>query len=182
MTIDADKHLAFAQGGALWSDFNQATVEHGFAGVSGTADHTGIGGLITGGGYGFLTGQYGLTIDNLVEVTMVVADGRIVKASETENSDLVWGVRGATISFRKLILGCGSSFGVVYEFVVRIYPHRGTCFGGFMVLTPDKIPDVVAAFNNFWDKVQPDSSCHVVVSAMPPENQVRQFIAFSDYT
>ena len=104
MTIDADTHLAFAQGGALWSDFNKATVERGFVGVSGTADHTGIGGLITGGGYGFLTGQYGLTIDNLVEVTMVVADGRIVKASETENSDLFWAVRGANFSFRKLIL------------------------------------------------------------------------------
>lgn len=93
--VDATKRLAFAQGGALWSDFNRATAEHGFASVGGTADDTGIGGLITGGGYGFLTGQYGLAIDNLVEVTMVVADGRIVKASEKENSDLFWGIRGA---------------------------------------------------------------------------------------
>lgn len=92
--VDAEKRLAFLQGGALWSDFNTATAKHGFACVSGTVDHTGVGGLITGGGYGFLSGQYGLVIDNLVEATVVVADGRIVKASETENPDLFWGIRG----------------------------------------------------------------------------------------
>ena len=92
--VDADKRLAYAQGGALWSDFDKATTSAGFASVGGTVDHTGLGGLITGGGYGFLTGQYGLAIDNLVEVTMVLADGRIVKASEIENPDLFWGVRG----------------------------------------------------------------------------------------
>ena len=92
--IDAEKQLAYAQGGALWSDFDKATTTAGFASVSGTVDHTGLGGLITGGGYGFLTGLYGLVIDNLVEATMVLADGRIVKASEIENPDLFWGVRG----------------------------------------------------------------------------------------
>lgn len=92
--VDAEKRLAYAQGGALWSDFDAATAAAGFASVGGTVDHTGIGGLITGGGYGFLTGQYGLVIDNLVEVTVVLADGRIVKASEMENPDLFWAVRG----------------------------------------------------------------------------------------
>ena len=96
--IDAEECLAYAGGGALWSDFDEATTAAGFASVGGTVDHTGLGGLITGGGYGFLTGQYGLVIDNLVEVTMVLADGRIVKASETENADLFWGVRGISPS------------------------------------------------------------------------------------
>jgi len=91
-----EKHLAYAQGGALVSDFDFAAAKRGFVGVSGTVNHTGIGGLITGGGYGYLAGQYGLVIDNLVEATVVVADGRIVKASETENPDLFWGIRGST--------------------------------------------------------------------------------------
>jgi FAD/FMN-containing dehydrogenase len=92
--VDAEKRLAYAQGGALWTDFNNATTAEGFVSVGGTVDHTGIGGLILGGGYGYLTGQYGLAIDNLVEVTIVVADGRILKANKNENADLFWGVRG----------------------------------------------------------------------------------------
>ena len=94
VTIDAEKHLAYCQGGALWSDLDTAAAEKGFAAVAGTVNHTGIGGLTLGGGYGYLTGQYGLVIDNLVEATVVVADGRIVKASEKENPDLFWGIRG----------------------------------------------------------------------------------------
>jgi FAD/FMN-containing dehydrogenase len=92
--VDPEKRLAYAQGGALWEDFDKATTAHGLVSVGGTVSHTGLGGLITGGGFGFLTGQYGLAIDNLEEVTVVVADGRIVKANETDNSDLFWGIRG----------------------------------------------------------------------------------------
>ena len=106
--VDTEKQLAYAQGGALWSDFDRATAEKGFVGVGGTVAHTGLGGLITGGGYGFLTGKYGLVIDNLVEATVVVADGTIVKASESENADLFWGIRGTYPSLLLVIvwLGC----------------------------------------------------------------------------
>ena len=89
-----EKRLAYAEGGALWEHFDKATTAHGLVSVGGTVNHTGLGGLITGGGFGYLTGQYGLAIDNLQEATVVVADGRIVKASETENPDLFWGIRG----------------------------------------------------------------------------------------
>jgi FAD/FMN-containing dehydrogenase len=92
--VDTDKKLAYAQGGATWADFNAATTAHGLVSPGGVVSHTGIGGLIVGGGMGYLTGQYGLCIDNLVEATVVVADGRIVKASEIENPDLFWGIRG----------------------------------------------------------------------------------------
>lgn len=93
--VDPEKRLAFAQGGALWSDFDEATIAHGLVSVGGTVSHTGIGGLIVGGGYGYLTGQYGLSIDCLVGATVVVADGRIVKVNETENPDLFWAIRGS---------------------------------------------------------------------------------------
>ena len=78
----------------MWADFNAATMTHGLASPGGIVSHTGIGGLIVGGGMGFLTGQYGLSIDNLQEATVVVADGRILKASEIENPDLFWAIRG----------------------------------------------------------------------------------------
>lgn len=67
---------------------------YGLVSPGGVISHTGIGGLILGGGQGYLTGLYGLCIDNLEEVTMVVANGDIVKASKKENPDLFWGIRG----------------------------------------------------------------------------------------
>jgi FAD/FMN-containing dehydrogenase len=93
--VDTEKRLAYAQGGALWKDFDMVTIKHGLASVGGTVNHTGIGGFITGGGFGYLTGQYGLAIDNLVQVTIIIADGKILKASATENPALFWGVRGS---------------------------------------------------------------------------------------
>ena len=94
VTVDPENKLAYAQGGALWNDFNCATIAHGLATPGGLVGHTGIGGVIVGGGRGYLTGQHGLSIDNLKEATVVTAKGDIVKASETSNPDLFWGIRG----------------------------------------------------------------------------------------
>jgi len=102
--VDPENRIAYAQGGALWEDFDKATTAHGLVSVGGTVNHTGLGGLITGGGFGYLTGQYGLAIDNLLEATVVVADGRIVKASEIENPDLFWGIRGITLLLGRLLI------------------------------------------------------------------------------
>jgi FAD/FMN-containing dehydrogenase len=102
--VDPTARLAYAQGGSLWSDVDAATTPHGLVSVGGTVNHTGLGGLITGGGFGYLTGQYGLVIDNLVEVTVVTADGGVVRAREGENEDLFWGVRG-TPPFAWVLLG-----------------------------------------------------------------------------
>jgi FAD/FMN-containing dehydrogenase len=83
----------------LWSDFDTATSAYGLSSPGGTISHTGVGGLVLGGGQGYLTGQYGLSIDNLQEVTIVTANGDILKASDTENPDLFWAIRG-TKTFR----------------------------------------------------------------------------------
>jgi FAD/FMN-containing dehydrogenase len=161
--IDVERRVAYAQGGVLWKEFDKATTERGFVSVGGTVSHTGIGGLIVGGGFGYLTGQYGLSIDNLVEATVVVADGRIVKASNTENPDLFWGIRGDNL-MNSLIVGGGSNFGIVYEFVIKLHPHQGNCFGGLAIVSPEKIPRIVSAFNTFWKRVTPDSSFTVAIS------------------
>jgi FAD/FMN-containing dehydrogenase len=73
-------------------------MEHGLVSPGGVISNTGIGGLILGGGQGYLTGLHGLCIDNLEEVTMVVANGDIVKASEKENPDLFWAIRGQSLT------------------------------------------------------------------------------------
>jgi len=92
VSVDPEKKTATVQGGALWEDVDLALAKHGLATVGGTVNHTGVGGLTLGGGYGFLSPKYGLAIDNLLSVELVLADGKIVTASASENPDLFWGM------------------------------------------------------------------------------------------
>ncbi|KAM5534865.1 hypothetical protein V8D89_011420 [Ganoderma adspersum] len=128
VTVDADKKLGYVGGGAIWETVDKTAIEHGLATVGGTVNHTGVGGLILGGGYGWLSGAHGLAIDNLVQATVVTADGSILTANEKENADLFWAIRGA-----------GSNFGVVTEFVLQLHPQRRTIFCGLAIFTPDKL-------------------------------------------
>ncbi|KAJ3478170.1 hypothetical protein NLI96_g9951 [Meripilus lineatus] len=137
-TVDAEKKLAYVGGGAVWKTVDLAAIKHGLATVGGTVNHTGVGGLIVGGGYGWLSSQYGLAIDNLA--TVVVADGRILTASDTENSDLFWGIRGG-----------GSNFGVVTEFVLKLYPQRSTVYFGPLIFPPPMIPQIGVALDDWWN-------------------------------
>jgi hypothetical protein len=68
--------------------------------------------------------------------------------------------------------GGGSNFGVVYEFEIQLFPHPGECFGGMLVLTPDKLPDLVTVFGKWWDNVTPDTSFTMAIAAPPPAFQV----------
>src|SRR3954470_24606910 len=86
--VDAENKLIHAQGGALFGEVDNEAWKHGLATVGGIVDHTGIGGLTLGGGYGHLTGKYGLTIDNLVGATIVTADGQVRELSDSKNEDL----------------------------------------------------------------------------------------------
>jgi FAD/FMN-containing dehydrogenase len=140
VTVDpALRHIS-AQGGCLWMDVDAAAWEHGLATVGGTVADTGVGGLALGGGYGHLTGKYGLVIDNIVRVTVVVASGEILSASKQENAELFWG-----------ILGAGQNFGVTTEFVFQGYP-QGDVFAGTLAYaaTKENIAAVVAAANDLY--------------------------------
>ena len=95
VTIDPEAQTITAEGGTIWEDVDSAAAKHGLATVGGTVNHTGVGGLTLGGGYGYLTGKYGLTIDNLLSVEVVLASGEAVTASKDTNADLFWAVRGA---------------------------------------------------------------------------------------
>ncbi|KAF9559964.1 FAD-binding domain-containing protein [Agrocybe pediades] len=157
-TVDPVKKLAYIGGGALWETVDKAAIKHGLATVGGTVNHTGVGGLILGGGYGWLSGQYGLSIDNLV--TIVTADGSVLTANETENSDLFFAVRGG-----------GGNFGIVTEFVSKLHPQRPTVYAGHIIFLPSKIEQVVAATNKWLQNIKENEAMFQVSTVGGPEGK-----------
>ncbi|KAI4252881.1 MAG: hypothetical protein LQ352_004024 [Teloschistes flavicans] len=147
VTVDPENMTIAAEGGCLWKDVDEAAGDYGFAAVGGTVNHTGIGGLTLGGGYGYLTGRHGLVIDNLLKVKLVTADSEIVTASPEEHSDLFWGLRGA-----------GASFGAVVEFTYRVHQQREPVWAGMAVFSLDKLAPIVQFANDFALSANADAS------------------------
>lgn len=135
--VDPATRIATAGGGATWGGFNEATAAHGLATTGGIISTTGVGGLTLGGGIGYLARAHGLSCDNLVSAQVVLADGRVVTASENEEPDLFWALRGG-----------GGNFGVVTSFQFRLHP-LSEIYGGPMFFELSDGPAIMEHFNSF---------------------------------
>jgi FAD/FMN-containing dehydrogenase len=135
--VDPVNRTARAEGGATWGDFNHATQAFGLATTGGIVSTTGIGGLTLGGGIGYLARGHGLSLDNLISADVVTADGRLLVASESENEDLFWALRGG-----------GGNFGVVTSFEYRVHPV-GDIYGGVMFYELEHTGDLLRFYRDF---------------------------------
>lgn len=154
--VDAEARTAHVGGGATWADVDNATHPFGLAAVSGIVSTTGVGGLTLGGGHGYLSRKYGLTIDNLLQAEVVLVDGRVVTASETENPDLFWALRGG-----------GGNFGIVTSFVFRLHPVS-TVIGGPMMWPLDQAAEVMRWYNDFSATAPTDLYGWLGLATVPP--------------
>ena len=154
-----------AQGGVTWGELNRETQLHGLAVTGGVISTTGIAGLTLGGGVGWLMGKHGLALDNLVSVELVLADGRVVTASEQEHPDLFWAVRGG-----------GGNFGVATSLEYRLHPVGPQVTGGLIAYPFDMAWDVLRHFRDLTERL-PDELTMFGTLAHAPDGSGQKLAA-----
>jgi FAD/FMN-containing dehydrogenase len=155
VSVDPQARTATAQAGVLLGQLDTATQAHGLAVPAGIVTHTGLAGLTLGGGIGWLMRKFGLTIDQLLSMRVVTANGEVVRASEDENADLFWGLRGG-----------GGNFGVVTEFEFRLNPLGPVLAGPIFWLMEDS-PKVLRFYRD-WIAEAPDELMTIVIHRKAP--------------
>jgi FAD/FMN-containing dehydrogenase len=133
--VDPDRRIARVGAGCRLQDVDRATQEHGLATVLGFVSIVGVSGLTLGGGLGYLTRRFGWAVDNLLDVEIVTADGRIRRASGDENPDLFWAIRGA-----------GANFGAVTRFTFRLHPVGPKVYGGLIAWPFERADEILKAY------------------------------------
>jgi FAD/FMN-containing dehydrogenase len=156
--VNPAARTAWAQPGVKWIEFDHETQAFGLATTGGTVSDTGIAGLTLGGGLGWLSSKYGLTVDNLISADVVTADGRFLTASATENQDLFWGLRGG-----------GGNFGVVTSFEYQLHAVGPTILGGMVVYPLSKAKEVLRFYRGF-SKAAPDELTIYALVFNPPDS------------
>ncbi|RGP67516.1 6-hydroxy-d-nicotine oxidase [Fusarium longipes] len=159
--VDTKAMIVHFEGGCLWEDVDTALERHGLATVGGVVNHTGVGGLTLGGGHGYLTARHGLTIDNLVEAEVVLADGTIVEASEGKDAHLFWAIRGA-----------GAQFGVVTRFVSRAH-QQAKVWSGTLMYSADKLPGLLRFANDLYERPNTQGHCLAIGIGFGPDGGTR---------
>ncbi len=154
VSVDPDARIARANGGALLGELDIAAQGHGLVCPVGVIGHTGVAGLTLGGGVGRLQRHFGLTIDNLRSVELVTADGRLIRASETEEPELFWGVRGA-----------GANFGVVTSFELGLHEFGPLLHRGARIYPAGDVHEVWAIFREF-SATAPDAASMILAIGM----------------
>lgn len=155
--VDEASRRVRVQPGAVWGEVDQKTQAYGLAVPSGIISTTGVAGLTLGGGFGWLTRKHGHTADHLRSVTIVTADGNVRNASETEHSDLFWGLRGG-----------GGNFGVVTEFEFEAREIGPTVAAGLILYPMDDAPDVIRFFREYTESAPEELTCLLVLRIAPP--------------
>ena len=159
LTIDPERRVAHVEGGAHLSQLDQQAQSFGLACPVGVVGHTGVAGLTLGGGMGRLQRKFGFTIDNLLSVDLIAADGRRLHASEDENADLFWGVRGA-----------GANFGVVTSFELQLHRLEATVTHGWIAFPIERSREVAGLVREFLTKAPDEAwvSINFGIATDPP--------------
>ncbi len=155
--VDTEQRRAYVDPGASLGDFDAAVQAHGLTTPVGINSTTGIAGLTLGGGFGWLTRKYGMTIDNLLSADVVTADGQKVTASDNENPDLFWAIRGG-----------GGNFGVVTQFEFKLYPVGPDVLSGLVVYPFAEAKQVLDQYRSFNQSAPEELSVWAVLRKAPP--------------
>ena len=156
--VDAEARRARAGGGTLWGDFDHEAQAFGLTCTGGVVSTTGVAGLTLGGGIGYLTRRYGLACDNLVAADVVTADGRLVHASDDENPELMWALRGG-----------GGNFGVVTSLEFQLHPVGPDVAAAVVFYPMDQAGDVLRRYRAFAEAAPDALACYAMVVNAPPD-------------
>jgi FAD/FMN-containing dehydrogenase len=155
--VDPEARLAQVGPGCLLQDVDRATQEHGLATVLGFVSETGVAGLTLGGGFGYLARRFGWAADNLEEVEIVTADGRLRVANREAEPELFWAIRGG-----------GGNFGVVTRFTFRLHEVGPMITGGLMAWSADRIEEVLDTYRELTESAPRELTAAIVVMFAPP--------------
>jgi FAD/FMN-containing dehydrogenase len=159
--VDPEARTARVGGGASWGQMDAATQEHGLAVTGGRVSDTGVGGLATGSGSGWLERMYGVTAASLISAQIVTADGSVVRTSEKENPELFWGLRGG-----------GGNFGAVTEFEFQLHPVGPIVLGGMLVYPRERAGEVLRFYRDFMEQAPDEVGGGAALITAPPEEFV----------
>jgi len=157
--IDANARRARVGGGCTWADFDAAAQQQGLATTGGRVSTTGVAGLTLGGGSGWLERRHGLACDNLVALELVTADGREIRADDTQHQDLLWASKGG-----------GGNFGVVTALEFALHPVGPTILGGLMGWPADAADEVARAYRDWAEDAPDELGSGLVMLSGPPED------------
>lgn len=154
--VDLQARRARVSGGSLLGAVDHEAMAHGLVTPLGTVSHTGVGGLVTGGGFGRLSRRFGLSIDNLISADVVTADGRLLHADPTENADLFWGIRGG-----------GGNFGVVTSFEFRLHSMQRPVMSGRIIFPIARAGDLLRLYADYAPQAPETLQTDLVVMHPP---------------
>ena len=153
--VDTSNNTVRVGGGNLWGEVDHATHPFGLAVPAGIISTTGVGGLTLGGGIGYLSRKYGLTIDNLLEADMVLADGSFVTVNKDQNTDLLWAIRGG-----------GGNFGIVTSFKFQAHPVK-TVIGGPTLWPIERTEEIMAWYHKFINNAPDELNGFITTMIIP---------------